>query len=284
VKVGIIGGGMIGAGWARLLRQHGHTVAVHDEQPDRSETTLAAAVAGADLVIEAVVEVEYVKRAILAQAAQHAPAEALLASSSSGILPSRLQEGLPRPERVLVLHPLHPVELLPVVEVVPGARTAPEAVIRAAVLLRNLGKVPVILKREAPGYIVNRLAAALWREAINLVLEGVADPETVDIAASRGPCLGWAIQGPFLTYQLAAPGGLGTFMTHLHPAFQAIWASLADWEAVPPGGLERLAEMAAKVYGGREAEYARQRDRALTAVLNQLSDDGSSFDSISPHS
>jgi hypothetical protein len=98
----------------------------------------------------------------------------------------------------------------------------------------------------------------------------VADPETVDLAASRGPCLGWAIQGPFLTYQLAAPGGLGAFMAHLHPAFQAIWSSLADWEAVPPGGIERLAALTARAYGGREAEYARQRDRALQAVLKQL--------------
>lgn len=136
MKVGIIGGGMIGAGWARLLRQHGHTVAVHDQDPARGEASLREAVAGAGLVIEAVVEVAELKRNVLARAAQHAPAGALLASSSSGILPSRLQEGLPHPERVLVLHPLHPVELLPVVEVVPGAATSPEAVARAAQFLR----------------------------------------------------------------------------------------------------------------------------------------------------
>jgi 3-hydroxyacyl-CoA dehydrogenase len=271
VKVGIIGGGMIGSGWARLLRVHGHEVAVHDERPGRSEASLVAAVAGADLVIEAVVEEEAAKLEVFARVAEVAPLDALLASSSSSILPSCLQAGLPNPGRVLVLHPLHPVDLLPVVEVVPGAQTAPEAVVRARVLLQQLGKLPVVLKREVPGYVVNRLAAALWREAVDLVLTGVADIEMVDLAVSRGPCLGWAVQGPFLTYQLAAPGGIGALMAHLHPAFHEIGRDLAGWEAVEPGGLERVAAAVAAAYGARPgAEYEQERDAALPAVLQML--------------
>ncbi len=205
---------------------------------------------GADLVIEAVAEREGAKRDVLVRAGEAAPAGALLASSSSSFLPSRLQAGVCRPERFLVLHPLHPVEHLPVVEVVPGSRTEPGTVAEAERLLVRLGKAPVVLRREVPGYVVNRLAAALWREAAHLVLEGVASVEAVDLAASRGPCLGWAVQGPLLTYELAAPGGLGAFLAHLHPAFQAIWRDLARWEALPEGGPERLTAAVHRAYGG----------------------------------
>jgi 3-hydroxyacyl-CoA dehydrogenase len=273
MKAGIIGGGMIGAGWARLLQAHGHAVRIYDERPALclGAASVAEAATGADLVIEAVAERADVKRIVLTAAGAVAPADALIASASSSILPSRLQEGVLHPERVLVIHPLHPVELLPVIEVVPGAATAPAAVERAAALVTSLGKQPVILRREVAGYVINRLAAALWREAINLVLTGVVDVPQLDLAASRGPCLGWAVQGPFLTYQLAAPGGLGDFMAHLHPAFQAIWASLAGFEQLEPGQLERIAAEAAEAYGaGPRAALEEERDRRLNAVIAAL--------------
>ena len=273
LQVGIIGGGIIGAGWTRLLRAHGHQVRVFDERPDRRDgaATLAEAVAGADLVIEAVAEREPVKQAVLMAAGLAAPPDALIASASSSILPSQLQEGVLHPERVLVLHPLHPVELMPVIEVVPGARTSPQAVERGRALILSLGKRPVLLKREVPGYVVNRLAAALWREAIDLVLNGTVDPEELDLAASRGPCLGWAVQGPFLTYELASPGGFGVFMAHLHPAFQAIWGSLSTWETIPPDAMEQLAANVEMVYGARDrAQLEQERDRALRRILGAL--------------
>jgi 3-hydroxyacyl-CoA dehydrogenase len=273
VKAGIIGGGMIGAGWARLLRAYGHQAAVYDERPALCDgaSSVAEAVAGADVVFEAVAERLEVKRAVLAAAEGAAPPDALMASASSSLLPSVMQEGMRRPERFLVIHPLHPVDLLPVIEVVPGGATAPEAVARAEALVGALGKHPVVLRREVSGYVVNRLAAALWREAINLVLSGVVDVRQLDLAASRGPCLGWAVQGPFLTYQLAAAGGLRPFMEHLGPAFQAIWASLATWTEVEPADLQRLARGTDAAYGetGREAREA-ERDRLLRAVLGAL--------------
>lgn len=271
--MGIIGGGMIGSGWARLLARHGHEVRVFDRDPVRCRgaATLPEAVAGADLVIEAVVEEAAAKRTVLAAAAAAAPPGALLASSSSSLLPSALQEGLSDPGRVLVLHPLHPVELLPVVEVVPGPLTRPEAVDRARQLLLDLGKSPVVLTKEIPGYVVNRLAAAVWREAINLVLEGVADPTTLDLAAARGPCLGWAVQGPFLTYELAAPGGLGEFMAHLHPAFSDIWESLAKWTGLSAQQLDQLAKTTAAAYGKRDRSLLEaERDEALVKAATLL--------------
>jgi 3-hydroxyacyl-CoA dehydrogenase len=264
---------MIGAGWARLVRAHGHQAAVYDERPELCDgaASLAEAVAGADVVFEAVAERLEVKRAVLAAAEAAAPPSALIASASSSLLPSVMQEGMQRPGRFLVIHPLHPVDLLPVIEVVPGGVTAPEAVARAQALVGALGKHPVVLRREVPGYVVNRLAAALWREAINLVLAGVADVHQLDLAASRGPCLGWAVQGPFLTYQLAAPGGLGAFMEHLGPAFQAIWASLAAWTEVSQADLQRLAAATEAVYSEADrAAHEAERDRQLKAVLGAL--------------
>jgi 3-hydroxyacyl-CoA dehydrogenase len=270
VRAGILGGGMIGAGWAELLRAHGHEARVYDERRElcRGAGSVAEAVHGADLVVEAVAERLPVKQAVLAEAAAHAPAGALIASASSSILPTVLQEGLPHPARVLVIHPLHPVTLIPVVEVVPGSATAPAAVEEARRLLLGLGKIPVVLRREVQGYVVNRLAAALWREAIDLVLQGVVDVETLDLAVSRGPCLGWAVQGPFLTYELAAPGGLGPFMEHLHPAFASIWRTLARWDSLPAGALDRLDSLADEAYGHLPRhELEAERGRTLRRYL-----------------
>ncbi|HYG57276.1 MAG TPA: 3-hydroxyacyl-CoA dehydrogenase NAD-binding domain-containing protein, partial [Symbiobacteriaceae bacterium] len=220
---------------------------------------------------EAVAERLEVKRAVLAAAAAAAPAEALIGSASSSILPGTLQEGVAHPERVLVIHPLNPVELIPVIEVVPGPATAVSAVAAAREFVRSLGKTPVVLGREVPGYVVNRLAAALWREAIDLVLSGVVDAAELDTAASRGPCLGWTVQGPFLTYHLAAPGGLGPFMAHLGPAFQAIWASLARWDELPPDAVAGLAAQVADAYGNTDrGALEAQRDRLLGQVIDQL--------------
>lgn len=269
--MGIVGGGVIGAGWARLFRAHGHTVRVADALPERADATLAEAAEGADLVVEAVAEREEAKRAVLREVAAVAPSAALIGSSSSSILPSRLQVGVAHPERVLVLHPLHPVELLPVVEVVPGRLTAPEAVDRAAALLRSLQKTPVVLRRETPGYLVNRLAAALWREAVDLVLSGAADPAQVDLAASRGPCLGWAVQGPFLTYHLGSPEGIGSFLEHLGPAFAAIWENLSGRTRLPAEDVRKLAARVEAAYGGEDRQgLEAQRDRLLAAVLAAL--------------
>jgi carnitine 3-dehydrogenase len=270
VRAGIIGGGVIGAGWVRLLAAHGYDVRLFDTCLERSvgAGTLQEAVEGADLVIEAVSERLALKRAVLTEVGALAPADCLIASSSSSFLPSLLQEGVAHPERVLVLHPLHPVELIPVVEVVPGAATSVRAVARARNLLVNLGKSPVVLRREVPGYIINRLVAALFREAIALVLEGVADPAQIDLAASKGPCLGWAVQGPFLTYQVAAPGGIEPFLEHLGPAFSAIWRDLSDRQGLSPQVIAQLSGAVAGVYGTHEhCTTEAERDEALRRIM-----------------
>lgn len=273
MRAAILGGGLIGAGWAELLRSHGHAALVYDSEPALCQGAGRAeeALEGADLVLEAVAERLEVKQPLLQLAGRLARPGALIASSSSSILPTLLQEGVEEPGRVLVIHPLHPVTLLPVIEVVPGRRTALEAVERARQLVLSLGKQPVVLRREVQGYVVNRLAAALWREALNLVSLGVVDVKTLDLAASRGPCLGWAVQGPFLTYDLAAREGFGAFMAHLAPAFASIWRDLARWESIGPDQVAHLTEAVALAYGHHSRQdLESERDRRLAAVFEAI--------------
>src|SRR5213592_2782679 len=125
-------------------------------------------------------------------------------SSSSGIAPADVFARCRRQDRCLVAHPLNPPELVPLVELVPSARTATSAVTRAQDYLRSLGRMPILLKKPIAGYVVGRIAASVWRQCIDLVLQGVIDVDDLDRAVSLGPALGWAAAGPHLTYHLAA--------------------------------------------------------------------------------
>src|SRR6185437_2876571 len=133
--------------------------------------------------------------------------DAVLASSSSGLLISRLQSACRHPGRCVIGHPFNPPHLIPLVEVVGGAETSPETIERAMAFYAGLGKKPIHIRKEVAGHLANRLQAALWREAVHLVAEGVADVADVDAAIAYGPGLRWAIMGPHLTFHLA--GGVG---------------------------------------------------------------------------
>ena len=136
--------------------------------------------------------------------------EVVIASSSSGLLGSRLREGCRFPGRVLVGHPFNPPHLIPLVEVVSGPGTDPKAVAAAMDFYRSVGKHPIEIRKEVPGHLANRLQAALWREAVHLVADGVASVADVDAAISEGPGLRWALMGPHATFHLA--GGEGSAM------------------------------------------------------------------------
>ena len=142
------------------------------------------------------------KREVFAAVDAAAPADALICTSSSGLSISDIQTAAAHPERCLAAHPYNPPHLVPLVELAPGALTAPEAMERAAAFYAAVGKVPVKLTRDLPGYLANRLSAALWREAVDLVLRGVATVDDVDKAVSCGPGLRWAAMGPHLLYDL----------------------------------------------------------------------------------
>jgi carnitine 3-dehydrogenase len=305
-KVAVIGAGEIGVGWAALCASAGWPVALFDanaqaleravtEVPRRAralvalerapqgiverglhELTQAAslrdAVQDADWVVEAISEEPLAKQKLFAAVEQVAPPDALLTSSSSTLMPIEIFGRCRRLDRCLVTHPLNPPELIPLVEVVPEGRTAPAAVERTVEYLRALGRMPIRLRKPVPGYVVGRIAAAVWRESIDLVLQGVIDVSDLDRAVSLGPALGWASAGPHLTYHLAAgDGGVTGFLQHLLAAFERLWdGNLAGWRKLEPEQQRALTQAIEKAYAGKVEMLREARDRRLSAILRAL--------------
>jgi carnitine 3-dehydrogenase len=296
VKIAVVGTGVIGASWAAQFLAYGHDVVATDPapgaeerlradvaahwpvlepvagaSPDRLTFTAdpAAAAAEADFVQENGPEREDVKHALYAALDEAARPNVVLASSSSGMLPSVIARGCPRhPERVVIGHPFNPPHLIPLVEVVPGEKTDEETVERALALYTAVGKKPIRLRQELPGHVANRLQAALWQEAYSLVERGVATVADIDTAISHGPGLRWAVIGPFLTQHLSGgPGGIAHNLEHLGPPIEAWWRDLGQVTITP----ELIAKLAAGVddelAGVDPAELIARRDAVLTALL-----------------
>ncbi len=301
--VAVIGAGVTGASWAALFAAHGLFVRLHDQNPQRLAsglerarkhaifladhgmanpksvevglrtlkpcTELSEAVDGAAFVQEAVFESYEVKRAVFEAVDRYAPRHALIATSSSGLSISRMQTAARYPERCLAGHPYNPPHLIPLVEIAPGEHTAPEAVEAAQQFYEGVGKTPVVLKREVPGYLANRMSAALWREAINLVLDGVASVADVDRAIHLGPGLRWAVMGPHLLYHLGGgEGGIRYHIEHLRDAKEAIWQDLDDWKKMPPETTETLER--GLPGRGELTDLAQERDEALVRIIKAL--------------
>lgn len=304
-KVAVIGSGEIGSGWAALCASAGWPVAVFDTNvtavehafaavPRRSRALIALerapesiverglkelhhgrsllqAVQGADWVIEAISEDLMAKQKVWDLIEQVASPDAICTSSSSGLPPTDIFARCRRQDRCLVAHPLNPPELIPLVEIVPGDRTSKEAIERATAFLRSLGRFPIHLKRAVPGYVVGRIAAAVWRECIDLVLKGVIDVDQLDRAVSLGPALGWAAGGPHLTYHLAAgEGGIQIFAQHLLSSFEGWWGDLAKWTTLEPEQRRALAATIERAYRGKVDQLRGIRDKRLSAILKAL--------------
>ena len=296
MKIAVVGTGVIGASWAAQFLAHGHDVVATDPapgaeerlradvaahwpvlepvagaSPDRLTFTAdpAAAAAEADFVQENGPEREDVKHALYAALDEAARPDVVLASSSSGMLPTVIARGCPRhPERVVIGHPFNPPHLIPLVEVVPGEKTDEETVERALAFYTAVGKKPIRLRQELPGHVANRLQAALWQEAYSLVERGVATVADIDTAISHGPGLRWAVIGPFLTQHLSGgPGGIAHNLEHLGPPIEAWWRDLGQVTITP----ELIAKLAAGVddelAGVDPAELIARRDAVLTALL-----------------
>jgi 3-hydroxyacyl-CoA dehydrogenase len=297
-RVAVIGAGTIGASWTAAFLSRGMEVVAYDPSPGapdlirrmiegawpvlqrlgatadadpgkwRFETDPVKAVEGAQFVQESAPERYEVKASLLPAISQVLGEEVVIASSSSGLLGSRLREGCRFPGRVLVGHPFNPPHLIPLVEVVSGPGTDARAVAAAMDFYRAVGKYPIEIKKEVPGHLANRLQAALWREAVHLVADGVASVADVDAAISEGPGLRWALMGPHATFHLAGgEGGMAHFMHHLMPAVTSWWADLGepvmteDLQAALVGGV------AEEVAGKTVPELAARRDAFLTALL-----------------
>jgi 3-hydroxyacyl-CoA dehydrogenase len=197
--------------------------------------------------------------------------DVVIASSSSSLLPSDYQQDAAHPSRILAAHPFNPPSLVPLVEVAGGVLTDPDAVDWALAFFRHVGKRPIHVKREQPGLVANRMTAALFREAVDLVASGVASVEDVDAAICHGPGLRWAVMGPHLLYHLGGgAGGYRHYLDHLGPSQEARWASLRT-TALTPDVRQRLIE-------GVEAELGalgltapeQRRDAAMADILAAL--------------
>ena len=304
-KVAVIGAGSIGRGWAALCAAAGWPVTIFDTdgevleqaanevarraralvaferaphgivergllefQPGRS---LLHAVRDADWVIEAVPEDLQLKQTAFERIEEVAGPEALLTSSTSGLPPTDIFARCLAPARCVVAHPLNPPELIPLVELVPGDFTDPAAITRADGYLRALGRLPITLKRAVPGFVVGRIAAAVWRECIDLVLQGVIDVDNLDRAVSLGPALGWAAAGPHLTYHLGAGDrGVPMFLRQLLSSFESWWGALASWQKLEPEQQQALIQLVERTYKGKVDMLRQARDRRLNAMLKAL--------------
>src|ERR1700712_1082219 len=279
-----VGAGTIGVSWTTLLAARGHDVVVTDPRPDLVEVVdtgvrqfAPSLGADPDQVLRRVRCEPDLERSLFARIGRAAPDDALLLSSTSGILPTTIARDLDDAvaARLLVAHPFNPPHLLPLVEVVAGERTAEDTVTRAAEFLRGVGKDPVVLHREVPGFVGNRLQSALFREAVHLVRTGVVDAAELDrvVTGALGPR--WATGGPFLSFHLGGgPGGLRHMLAHLGPGMARRWRDLGD-PTLDDETVDALSTAAEAAYGtDRYAQLTEARDRAQGAVLRARELDG----------
>ena len=304
-RVAVVGAGEVGRGWAALAVAAGWPVTIYDADGEklgpagdavadrvvrmvhlrRAQAAVAGealnlmrvgrsllnAVSDADWIIEAVPEEIAVKQKALQLCEQVARRAAILTSSSTSLGPSLLGARLDRPERFIVTHPLDPVELIPLVEVVPGPKTDPEAIEDVRFWLSMMGRAPVVFKKEVVGNLAQRLRAAVWRECIQLVLDGVLDVEDVDRAVAVGPALAWAATGPHLDHQLGGGQlGVDVVLPRMLGEYEEIWKSLADWKQLPTEEQNRLVKLLDKAYAPHLQELRDARDLRLVRLLEAL--------------
>jgi carnitine 3-dehydrogenase len=301
MRVALVGGGVIGGGWAGRLVENGVDAVVFDPHPDaerrvgevlelaerawskltsaprpRGRVTfarsLAEAVRDADVIQESAPEDEALKRRLFAEIDEHAPTGALVCSSTSGLRPTLLQSGMSHPERLVVGHPFNPVYLLPLVEVCGGERTSEEALRRAERLYTSLGMRPLRIRKEVDGFVADRLLEALWREALWLVHDDVATTGEIDDAIRFGAGLRWAQMGTFLTYRIAGgEEGMRHFMAQFGPALAWPWSKLTDVPELTDELIDRIAAQSDDQAAGLTVrELERARDDNLVAILQSL--------------
>lgn len=286
-RVACVGSGLVGQGWATLFALAGYEVVLEDTKDEALDealrriekqmrflegvgfavgvdealsrlvksTDLKDAVKEADFVQESVFESYSVKKDVFREMDEVTRQDVVLASSSSGLLMSEIQKAARlHPERCIVAHPFNPSYLVPLVELSPGDKTSEETTIKTRELMEDIGKVPVVLRKEVHGFIANRLSAALWREALNLVDSGVASAEDVDKAVVNGPGMRWAIMGPYLTYHLGGGrGGIEYLMRHIDVTKAKWLETMAKWTETPESAIEKA------IAGVYEMEIVKER-------------------------
>ncbi len=303
-KAAAIGGGVIGAGWVARLLLNGIDVAIFDPDPEAKRkvsevmkgarrayrqmlpgglpkegrltfaATIAEAVADADFIQESVPERLDLKHKVLAEIDSHAPANAIVGSSTSGIKPSDMQVAMARhPERLVVGHPFNPVYLLPIVEVVGGAQTFPEAVEVAKEIYASIGMKPVVIRKEIEAFVGDRLLEAAWREALWLIKDGICTVEELDDIMRYGFGLRWAQMGMFQVYRVAGgEAGMRHFMAQFGPCLKWPWTKLMD----VPEFNDELVDLIAGQSDEQSSQWSireleKIRDDNLVAIMEALS-------------
>ncbi|KSW25108.1 MULTISPECIES: L-carnitine dehydrogenase [unclassified Pseudomonas] len=298
-----LGSGVIGSGWIARALAHGLDVVAWDPAPG-AEAALRQRVANAwpalqkaglvpgasqerlkfvDTIEECVRDADFIQESaperldlkceLHARISAAAKPDALIGSSTSGLLPSEFYADATHPGRCVVGHPFNPVYLLPLVEVVGGQKTDPAAIQAAIAVYRSLGMRPLHVRKEVPGFIADRLLEALWREALHLVNDGVASTGEIDDAIRFGAGLRWSFMGTFLTYTLAGGNaGMRHFMAQFGPALQLPWTYLPAPE-LTESLIDKVVEGTTEQQGKRSiAELERYRDDCLLAVLGAIKD------------
>ncbi|WP_191059923.1 L-carnitine dehydrogenase [Geminicoccus harenae] len=299
--VGLVGTGVIGSGWAARCLFRGLDVVASDPSPGAEDLlranvenawpamaklvqaplpppgrltfvrSLEEVAASADLVQESAPERIELKRQLFQALDRVAGPDVILASSSSGLLPSEIQAGLRHPGRVVIGHPFNPVYLLPLCEVLGGKQTDPAAVDQAMAFYTSIGMHALKVRKEIEGYISDRLQEALWREALHMVNDGVASTDEIDAAIAYGPGLRWSFWGTCLIFHLAGgEGGMRAMLEMFGPALQWPWTRLKAPDLTPEL-IERMVEGCEAQAAGRSIkELERQRDAALVDVIRAL--------------
>ena len=301
-RVAVVGAGVIGSSWASLFLAAGKEVDVFDPSPSAETDTrayiegawpslealglvraeaspdaitfardAAAAVSRAQFVQESVPERLPLKHEIYRLIEPALAPGAVLATSSSGLLLGDLQQAWADPGRFILGHPFNPPHLIPLVELLGNERTSDGVLDWARDLYEDCGKVTIRVKKEVPAHVANRLQAALWREAINLVVEGVASLEDVDKAVTAGPGLRWSVMGPHMLFSLGSGGkGIDGFCERYRDSFHRWWETMGSPTLTDEVG-RLLAEGVAEEERGRSfAELAAERDRKLIAAIKAL--------------
>ena len=305
-SIAVVGAGIIGASWTAYFLARGFAVRATDTRPDGDafirdyigkawptlarfglarnadkerwtfHRTPAETAAGADFVQESVFERLDLKQQVLAEIDAALPPDRVIASSTSGFIPSELQARCRHPQRVVVGHPFNPPHLVPLVEVVGGKQTDPAAVDWAVGFYDAIGKKAIRLNKEVTGHIANRLQLALWREALHCIDQGIASVADVDAAIAYGPGLRWAFMGPSLTFHLAGgAGGMAYFLQHYKDGIEDDWQQLGQPKLTETLQRKLIAGLAAGDSAQSFAEQAAWRDRCLERVLLALRDERS---------
>ena len=256
-KIAIIGTGVIGSGWTLRLLAKKKEIYVFEPSIKQKKflldeikrttkslknfykististkklyfkKTIRDAVKDVDLIQENVPENEKIKKKIVKEISKWSKPNAIIASSSSGLLPSRIQSACKNPARFIIAHPFNPVYLLPLVEIVKGKKTKLDFIKKSEIFYRSLGMIPLIVKKEVEGYLSDRLQESMWRESLHIINENIASTDDLDKAIIHGPGLRWSLMGTFLTFHLAGgKHGMKHMLNQFGPSLKLPWTKL----------------------------------------------------------